>query len=512
MLTVLLDCWYRLCHPLVRVSPPEAAETVSRVKEIHDKTINLKRWERVPFPSPLDHYFDFVYTIDQDAGTFIISKWTDDGIRTPLAYEARLADICDNSSISIESLRESPLPSILDSGKDRDPGFDSVSLKPLNIQTSLPTAMLELQQQFFLDFVYLWRTWIDDPITWHYGSRVFKAFSRAILCLASWDFEVSYNCDVPLPVNHSSIPRWQFPEEESYWFHEFLIMLQPDLESRQMLLTAIAGAKALIRSSSRTTHKARSILISPRHIAFVEIFEDTVACSKVLPLLADSSASKCSPGFRVLAQALSTDCWKETWAHREKWPYHIPPEILSEILHSSEPRDAVSFAQASFEAERSYYASVPQFKHVSVHSLYLSIPCCGDRTGLEDLGVYCSKCRIWQHQKCIGLETLPSENSFTCATCLKEDQKKTQLTPGGINRLDGRLGRKARAITIDGSMKDLRVRLSKPAHLRLELRNIGDLIHRFPKGLVDFTIRFNGDFTGLAYGLDDIEVESNCRY
>ena len=54
------------------------------------------------------------------------------------------------------------------------------------------------------------------------------------------------------------------------------------------------------------------------------------------------------------------------------------------------------------------------------------------------------------------------------------------------------------------------MRLSQPAHLRPELRLIGDLIHQVPKGLIDFAIRFNGGFSGLAYGLDDIEPEENC--
>lgn len=188
----------------------------------------------------------------------------------------------------------------------------------------------------------------------------------------------------------------------------------------------------------------------------------------------------------------------------------MPPEIFAEVLRRSEPRDAVSFAQASFEAERWYYASVPQFRDVSVQSLDLSIPCCGDRTGLEDSGVHCSRCRAGQHQKCIGLETLPSDNSFICASCLEEDPKSTQLTAGGINRLDGRTERRMCAINIDGSVKALRVRLSKPAHLRPELRLVGDQIHSIPKGLVDFTVWFNGGFAGLAYGLDDIELEENC--
>lgn len=385
--------------------------------------------------------------------------------------------------------------------------FDIVAPEPLNIRTSLPTVMMELQQQFFLDFVFLWRSWIGDLITWNYGSRVFNAFSNAILRLASFDFEVSADCDVPLPIDHSSVPSWQFPEEELYWFHGFLIVLHPDLESHQMLCAAIARAKAFVGGHSRIPHKVRSIVISPCHVVFVELSEDTVACSEVLPLLTDSSASQCSPGFRVLAQALSSDCWKSTWAHREKWSFPMPPEILSKVLHSLDPRDAVSFAQASFEAERWYYASVPQFKDFSVPSLSLSIPCCGDRTGLEQSGVHCSWCRAWQHPKCVGPETSRTDASFICATCLEEDPSHTHLTAGGINRRDGRSGRRLCVVKIDGSIKPLRVRLSKPRHLRPELQIIGDLIHKIPKGLVDFTIRFNGEFSGLAYGLDDIDLD-----
>lgn len=154
--------------------------------------------------------------------------------------------------------------------------------------------------------------------------------------------------------------------------------------------------------------------------------------------------------------------------------------------------------------------SVSQFRDVTMQSLDLSIPCCGDRTGLEDSGVYCSRCGTWQHQMCIGLEILPSNDSFTCAACLEKDPKTTRLTAGGINRLGRRAERRTCAIKIDGSAKSLRVRLSQSAHLRPELRLIGDLIHNIPKGLVGFTIRFNGDFAGLAYGVDDM-VDSGAK-
>ena len=488
------------------MSPPDASETVRIVKQIYDDTINLEQWEQVPFPSPLDSYFDYVYTIDRDASIFTLSKWSDvDDVRMPVALEASLAEIYEASTIFEEFWHQKPRFQHPDSEGHCDPQLNSVNLKPWNLPTEFPTAMVELQQQFFIDFMFLWRSWIDDPMTWHYGSRVFNAISRAILRLAAWDFEVSYDCDVHLPINHSSIPSWHFPEDTCYWFHGFLIMLQPDLESPQSLCTAVTRAKAFINVSSRTPHQVRSILISPRHVAFVKVSQHAAACSEVFPLLADSSATHCSPGFRALAQVLTSDFGRTTNAHREKWLFSIPPEILSKILQLSEPRDAVSFAQASFEAERSYYASVPQFRNVSVQSLGQSIPCCGDRTGLEDSGMNCSRCRIWQHQTCLGLETLPPRNSFLCAACLENDPKAMRLTPGGINRLGGRVERRKHPVTVNGSARALQLRRSKPAHLRPELRLVGSLIHDIPKGLVDFTIRFNGVFTGLAYGLDTYE-------
>lgn len=81
-------------------------------------------------------------------------------------------------------------------------------------------------------------------MTWYYESRVFNGFSIAILRLASWDFEVSSDDDVPIPFDSSSIRGWRIPEESRYWFHCFLVMLEPDLETS--LHNAVARVKAFI--------------------------------------------------------------------------------------------------------------------------------------------------------------------------------------------------------------------------------------------------------------------------
>ncbi|KAJ6178263.1 hypothetical protein N7519_008724 [Penicillium mononematosum] len=307
-------------------------------------------------------------------------------------------------------------------------------------------------------------------------------------------------CHCPATIVRS--PDGSFPKTNGIGFTDFSLccnrilnhlnwFAQPSPELKRSSTVLVAY---LTKFGLSLSHRAMWLLLNCPNTK--------LRAARFLPLLTDSSATQCSPGFRVLAQVLSSNCWKMTWAHREKWPSYMPSEVLLGILRSLEPRDALSFAQASFEAERWYYASVPQFTDVSVQSLDLSIPCCGDRTGLEDSGVHCTRCRTWQHQMCIGLETLPFNDSFTCAVCLEKNPKATRLTAGGINRLGGRAERRMCAIKIDGSAKSLRVRLSQPAHLRPDLRLIGDLIHNVPKGHIDFTIRFNGVFAGLAYGVE----------
>lgn len=436
-----------------------------------------------------------------------------DDIRTPLTLEANLEDIYDDPRILVDLWKSTAeIPSPVTDSSEKEQGLSSEfsnSVKSLHIPADLPTAITELQQQFFLDFVFLWRSWIDDPYTWHYGSHVFNAFMSATLRLASWDFEVSKDCDVPLPVSHSSIPSWHFPTEEIYWFHGFLIILHPHLDTTQGLRAALSRAKAFIDLYDYTTYKIYSIFLSPHQIAFAEISQRTTIASEPFPLLADYSASRCCAGFRMLAQVLSSGCWKKPYM--ETWGFPLPPEIILEVLHHSEPRDTVSFARASFLAERCYYVTVPQLGGVSVPELKLSIPCCGDRTDIEKSGLQCKRCYSWQHQGCIGLESLPATSSYTCATCSREDPNAKLLHAGGINTLDGRSERRACLIKIDGSVKALRVRTSKPANSRPELRIIGDLIHKIPKGLIDFVIRFNGVFSGLSYGMDDIKLEEGSR-
>ncbi|KAJ5788401.1 hypothetical protein N7457_003391 [Penicillium paradoxum] len=470
------------------------------VKRVRDIRSDLDRWNQVPFPNPLSQYLEYIYAADQGADTFTLAMWsTVDGIRTPVVLEASLSEICESCRISVESLRQNAALRILDSTEDPNLEFDSKTLEPWNEPSNLPTVMTELQQQFFVDFVRQWQPWFDGVNTWRWGSCAFKALTIAILRLASWDFEVSSSViDILLSTSHFPDPVWKFPKEEQYWFHGFFVMLQPDLESPQAFHAAVAGVKVFIDNSGGTPRGVRSILISPRHVAFVQISGTNIKCSEIMPLLTNSSGSASSPGFRVLAQVLSTDCWKPTLAHRESWGSPLSLEALSRVFHSAEPRDKVALAQASFQAEQIYYNSIPQFEKLSMQKLFLSITCCGKRPGLEESGVRCIKCRAWQHRYCVGLEFPPPDNSFICAIC-RENPGFTGLDLLGIDRHSLHHRRKDFIVQIDGSTKCLRNQAWKPGYFPRRARNgLSEALK------INFSIRFNGTFTALAYGIEDV--------
>jgi hypothetical protein len=154
---------------------------------------------------------------------------------------------------------------------------------------------------------------------------------------------VSFDCNVELPVSFHSIPRWSYPDADVYWFHEYLVVLQDDVEYNAIITGAVSKAESYIGNSRLSHDGVRLIVISPRRVAFVELSCEVVQASRSLILLSNYSATRCSPGFRALARVLTSNCCKKPRAHREKWPVNMPPEIVRMILHELEPRDAVAF-------------------------------------------------------------------------------------------------------------------------------------------------------------------------
>ncbi|KAJ5326203.1 uncharacterized protein N7506_009305 [Penicillium brevicompactum] len=368
--------WYRFYHPRGRISPPDDESTLRTIKHLCDKPDNLEGWEPVPFSSPIHSNLDYIYTVNT------ISLWSElDGLLAPSAVQMDLTKIHEISSINYHLMRKPPYMSggyICESDKAQTKQFET-----FEIDFGIPTPMNELQERFFIDLVFISRFYIDDPSTWRYNSPIFRVLCVAFLRLAAWDFEVSFDCNVELPISFASIPLWKYPDTDVYWFHGYLVVLQDEIESMAMINRAVSKAKSYIGDSRLRHDDVRLIVISPRHLVFVKLSLEVVLASRSLVLLSNYSATQCSPGFRALARILTSNCWKKPHAHREKWPVNMPPEIVQMILRKADPRDAVAFSQASFAAEQCYYASESQFKNIDLRSLKSSIPCCGKRTRLE---------------------------------------------------------------------------------------------------------------------------------
>lgn len=371
----------------------------------------------------------------------------------------------------------------------------------LKMTFGIPSPMNELQAQFFIDFVFLWRFYIDDPLTWKITSPIFKVIMIAFLRLAAYDFVISDTEDVAseLPISFSSIPSWTYPESDTFWFHGYLITLQEDTTSNMTITKAMAKAK--IHTEGSRLEPTRLILLSPQSVAFAEYCHELFLVSKPLTFLSHLSATQCSPGFRALARIFTSGCWREFPLHGEKSllsEAEVPPEIFHMIVQEMDPHNMISFAQASFAAQICYYNSLGQFKHTTVERLELSIPCCGQRIGLEESGVRCSQCYSWQHMECVGLEKINDE--YLCKICLESTIPGT-LEPGGINGFSRQKSRNGCQLRFKGSPRLLQLRVTKPARLREELRLIGNLC-KVPLAQIDYSILFNGTFSGLAYGME----------
>ncbi|KAL4782162.1 hypothetical protein BJX76DRAFT_359242 [Aspergillus varians] len=346
--------WYRYYHPRTQITPPDHPATSQKIKDFIKKLDSLDGWEPVPCPSPLLSSLAYVYTIDQDADTLTISTWGN--TLTPTATIVNLTSALEATCLPLEDFV--PVSTVLsDDGACVDKTSTEISITGvLEIDFGKPTPMNELQEQFLTDFVFLWRFYIDDPQSWYYGSPAFRLLCMAFLRLASWDFEVSDSDDYnnQLPIHFASVPRWSYPKEDVFWFHGFLVVLNPNLDSESTKSEAVSKSQYFL-GKTRLHDPVRLILISPKHVAFVELDNGDILATSCLPLLTNASASGCASGLRSLTRVLTSECWKNTHRNRERWRFHLPPEILQAIMDHVSPRDAVAFAQASFDAERNHH-------------------------------------------------------------------------------------------------------------------------------------------------------------
>ncbi|RDW70567.1 uncharacterized protein DSM5745_08078 [Aspergillus mulundensis] len=469
------------------------------IKEFIQKSELRDGWEPVPCPSPLHSTLSYVYTIDIDSDILTISEWISE--LTPMATRLNLTRALETTCLPLMDFV--PVSkAVINPASAGNRSSESPSNEVLRLDIGMPTPMNELQEQFLTDFLFLWRFYIDDPLTWYFDSPVFRLISMAFLRLASWDFEVSgsdtYNDQ--LPIDFASVPRWSQAEENIFWFHGYLIVLCEALDSTIAKGEAVSKAQDFLGQSC-PRDRARLILVSPKQIAFVELTTNGTLATDSLPWLTNTSATECSVGARALLRILTSNCWKSPQENRERWGFHLPPELLRTVMDYLNPRDAVAFAQGSLVAEECYYRSIPQFANMRVQNYRLSIPCCGKRAGLEASGVRCASCYAWYHLRCVGLMQDSSSTNFICASCT-EKESNNALCPGGINLASRRLKRIGSRIMVGNSAHSLALRLAKPSHMRPELRFMGDAALSRNPSLVDYVLVFNGVFSGLAYGLE----------
>lgn len=422
----------------------------------------------------------------------------------PRTRRTTLASIQETSLNCIDTLLDDVVGVSKHNGYSRNDSNDETDMQHLlqsfEIKPSIPARLNELQFQLFTDFIFTWRFYFDNPSAWEHSFFLFATLAIGILRVAAWDFEVRNADTEELPITFSTFPRWKAPTDEIFWFHKYLIVFC----NTDQIGTSMAKAKHFASRTDNDTKAVRGIFISIRHIALFEIRSGGVHHSPPIPLVTNTSALSCSPGFRILAYIFTSRRWKGLLTKSaERWGVTIPTELFDMILKVSTPRDLVSMAQASSLVERWYYSSIPQIYGLKLQKSALSIPCCGNRNTSDATGVYCSVCWTWSHMECTGVSfNMHSDtDKYICPECQKTRPCAT-LETGGIHQsYRAKRERKACSVVYDGKITDFRLRVSKPASRRPELwliRNLGPP----PPRNVDYTIFFSGVFSGLGYGFD----------
>ncbi|EEH11156.1 conserved hypothetical protein [Histoplasma capsulatum G186AR] len=307
--------WYRLHEPRSRIRSPNEPETVRRIKSIIASLDNLEEWEPVSFPSPLQSNLDYVYTIDVDAGTLTITRWESfDGMLQPFPGQIPLSCLDGSHGLTLDQLTRVP-GEVSEPEDGGAPTTPQVVLDQLLIHPEPPTTLNELQFRISRDFCFIWRFFIDDPMTWRYPSMAFNTIAIGLLRIAAWDLEVSSDSEIDYPENRVNFPYWDAPQTDIFWFHGYLVVLHGNINTKTSISAAISKAQFFLEVSHRDA--AHLIILSLRHVAFVEVSSKSILCSQILPFLVNMSARQCSPGFRLLSYVLTSSCWKPSLARRE---------------------------------------------------------------------------------------------------------------------------------------------------------------------------------------------------
>lgn len=244
----------------------------------------------------------------------------------------------------------------------------------------------------------------------------FNTIAIGLLRIAAWDLEVSSDTQIDYPINGVNFPRWEAPQTDISWFHGYLVVLHRNINTKFSISAAICKAQSFLTISRKDA--ARLIILSFRHVAFVEVSSKSVLCTRILPLIVNTSALQCSPGFRLLSYVLSSYCWKASLAHKEQLGVGLPPGILDLILGFCTPKDVLALSQASFIFQERYYSTIPQIQHLQLQSFKHSVPCCGKKHRLHKHWVYCPCCYACKHAECAGLKSGPRvDPQVICSDC-----------------------------------------------------------------------------------------------
>lgn len=273
-----------------------------------------------------------------------------------------------------------------------------------------------------------------------------------------------------------------------------------------MVRSAVRKAQQYLERTTNQRRHTRLIIMSTCHIVFAEIADDTVRASSPSMLLSTMSGVQQSAGFRALCVILTSNCWPERMTSREEWK--LPWEIILLILSNLDRRTVDALAHASTPVRMRCYPrtfqsqDIPQLANVGVMNYPLLIHCCGKRSGLEESGVMCSVCYSWQHTDCINLNALPSESSprYICSRC------RCSRPPHAPGPKDVRwyLQRGFYHVQHEGEPKRLSLQ-QNPCRCENHYYYDKPCLRN-----VDFTIRFDGAFSGLAYGLGDKTPGMGC--
>ncbi|KAK2794273.1 hypothetical protein FQN52_008631 [Onygenales sp. PD_12] len=188
-----------------RIPSPHGPGLARQIQAIITSLDNLQEWGLVLFPGPLQSNLDYVYTIDVDAGTLTITRWESvEGLPQPFPRQIQLSRLNESQEVILDSLDRATAE--ISEREDETEAISAVTLNEFDIQPGPPTALNGLQFRLFLDFCFVWRSFIDDPSTWQCHSAASHTFAIGLLRIAAWDLEVSSDTQIDYPINGVNFP------------------------------------------------------------------------------------------------------------------------------------------------------------------------------------------------------------------------------------------------------------------------------------------------------------------